>query len=118
MCSGSRIAKYLQCPVSPVSAACSSAEPAESASLSTAVQPLRRSSTRIKAPDRLACVARVSVGLGSKERPSHGILPARNWGESQNKKEGVGERKAGYANAKESIVVTSRFDAHVSVRLN
>ena len=44
--------------VSPVSAACSSAEPTESASPSTAVdpspvQPLRRSSRRIKAPDRL-----------------------------------------------------------------
>ena len=32
----------------------------------------------------LACVASVSVGLGSKERPKNGILPARNWGESQN----------------------------------
>ena len=45
-------------PVSPVSAACSSAEPTESVSPSTAavpspVQPLRRSSRRIKAPDRL-----------------------------------------------------------------
>ena len=43
----------------------------------------------------LACVASVSVGLGSKERPRNGILPARNWGESQNKKEGVGEGNEG-----------------------
>ena len=35
----------------------------------------------------LACVASVSVGLGSKERPKNGILPSRNWGESQNKKQ-------------------------------
>ena len=27
----------------------------------------------------------------TKERNRNGILPARNWGESQNKKEGVGE---------------------------
>ena len=45
-------------PISPVSAACSSAEPTESAEPSIAavpapVQPLRRSSRRIKAPDRL-----------------------------------------------------------------
>ena len=46
---------------------------------------------------RVACVASVSVGLGSKERPSNGILPARNWDESQNKKEGVGEGKEGNA---------------------
>ena len=45
----------------------------------------------------LACVASVSVGLGSKERPRNGILPARNWVESQNKKEGVGEGKEGNA---------------------
>ena len=32
----------------------------------------------------LACVASVSVGLESKERPKNGILPARNWVESQN----------------------------------
>ena len=41
----------------------------------------------------VACVASVSVGLASKERPRNGILPARNWAESQNKKEGVGEGK-------------------------
>ena len=29
----------------------------------------------------------------TKERNRNGILPARNWGESQNKKEGVGEGK-------------------------
>ena len=40
-------------------------------------------------------VASVSVGLGRKDRPWNGILPARNWGESQNKKEGVGEGKEG-----------------------
>ena len=40
---------------------------------------------------RLACVASVSVGLGSKERPRNSILPAQNWGESQNKKERVGK---------------------------
>ena len=40
---------------------------------------------------RVACVASVSVGLGSKERQRNGILPARNWVESQNKKEGGGE---------------------------
>ena len=34
----------------------------------------------------VTCVASVSVGLGSKERPRNGILPARNWGESQNKR--------------------------------
>ena len=34
-------------------------------------------------------------GLGSKERPRNGILPARNWVENQNKKEGVGEGKEG-----------------------
>ena len=45
----------------------------------------------------VACVASVSVGLGSKERPRNGILPAQNWGESQNKKEGVGEGKEGNA---------------------
>ena len=45
----------------------------------------------------LACVASVSVGLKSKERPRNGILPARNWDESQNKKEGVGEGKEGNA---------------------
>ena len=45
----------------------------------------------------LACVASVSVWLGSKERPRNGILPARNWGESQNKKEGEGEKKDGNA---------------------
>ena len=45
----------------------------------------------------VTCVASVSVGLGSKERPRNGILPARNWGESQNKKEGVGEGKEGNA---------------------
>ena len=32
----------------------------------------------------LACVANVSLGLGSKEKPKNGILPARNWVESQN----------------------------------
>ena len=41
----------------------------------------------------LACIASISVGLGSKERPVNGILPAQNWGESRNKKEGVGEGK-------------------------
>ena len=45
----------------------------------------------------VACVASVSVALGSKERPRNGILPARNWGKSQNKKEGVGEGKEGNA---------------------
>ena len=29
----------------------------------------------------VACVASVSLGLGSKERPRNGILPARIWGE-------------------------------------
>ena len=43
----------------------------------------------------VACVASISVGFRSKERPRNGILPAQNWGESQNKKEGVGERKEG-----------------------
>ena len=33
----------------------------------------------------------------TKERDRKGILPARNWGESQNKKEGVGEGKEGNA---------------------
>ena len=33
----------------------------------------------------------------TKERNQNGILPTRNWGESQNKKEGVGEGKAGNA---------------------
>ena len=47
--------------------------------------------------DGLACEASVSVGFRSKERPRNGILPARNWGESQQKKEGVGERKEGNA---------------------
>ena len=45
----------------------------------------------------LACVASVSVGLGTIERPKNGILPARNWVESQNKNEGVGEGKEGNA---------------------
>ena len=37
---------------------------------------------------RLACVASVSVGFRSKERPRNGILPARNWGESKMRKRG------------------------------
>ena len=43
----------------------------------------------------VACLGSVSAGFRSKERPRNGILPARNWGESQNKKEGLGERKEG-----------------------
>ena len=35
----------------------------------------------------------------TKERNRNGILPARNWGESQNKKEGVGEGKEGNASS-------------------
>ena len=41
----------------------------------------------------VACIASVSMGLGTKERPRNGILLARNWGESQNKKEGLEEGK-------------------------
>ena len=33
----------------------------------------------------------------TKERNWNGILPARNWGESQNKKEGMNEEKEGNA---------------------
>ena len=33
----------------------------------------------------------------TKEWNRNGILPTRNWGESQNKKEGVGEGKEGNA---------------------
>ena len=40
----------------------------------------------------LACVASVFVGLGSKERPRNGILRARNWDESQNKKKNIHAR--------------------------
>ena len=36
------------------------------------------------------------VGEQIKEWPRNGILPWRNWGESQNKKEGVGEGKEGF----------------------
>ena len=43
----------------------------------------------LKMLPKVACVASVSVGFRGKERPRNGILPARNWGESQNKKEGV-----------------------------
>ena len=50
----------------------------------------------------LACVASISVGLGSKERGGatnrmFGVLPAQKWGESQNKKQGVGEGKLFFA---------------------
>ena len=51
-------------------------------------------SNLIKYPP-LACIASVSVRLGSKES-RNGILPARNWGKSQNKKEGVGEGEGGF----------------------
>ena len=41
------------------------------------------------------------LGVGDRrkteERNRNGILPARNWGESRNKKEGVGEGKEGSA---------------------
>ena len=55
--------------------------------------PLVQSAGKHTAWSKLACVAIVSVGLASKERPRNGIFPARNRGESQNMKEGVGERK-------------------------
>ena len=49
----------------------------------------------------LACIASISMGLGSKERPKewnrNGVLPAQNWGKGQNKKEGMGEGKEGNA---------------------
>ena len=38
----------------------------------------------------IACVASVSLRLGSKERPRNGILPARNWDESKIRKKGWG----------------------------
>ena len=48
---------------------------------------------------RVACVPRVSMGLGSKERPRNGIfgvLPAREMGrEPKKRKRGVGEGKEG-----------------------
>ena len=43
------------------------------------------------------CFRGVGEQRKTKERNRNGILPARNWGESQNKKEGVGEGKEGNA---------------------
>ena len=65
----------------------------------------------------LACVASVSVGLGSKERQRNGILPARNWGESQNKNEGVGEGSSLPLNPTETLATQamkiSASEAHI-----
>ena len=50
---------------------------------------------------RVSLHSKSFLGVGeqrkTKERNRNGILPAGNWGESQNKKEGVGEGKEGNA---------------------
>ena len=60
---------------------------------------VHRFATKTKALARKIPQATQATGVGeerkTKERNRNGIFPARNWGESQNKKEGVGEEKEG-----------------------
>ena len=62
---------------------------------------LNRAPVRIEIIYAFSLHSKRFLGVGDRkkteERNRNGILPARDWGESRNKKEGVGEGKEGSA---------------------